>query len=280
MNRRGVLADGLLLALGTLTALRVPPPARVDRAVAGAAMVLAPVAALVPASAGAAVVAAGTALRGPALLVGALAVAALALATRGLHLDGLADTADGLGSGYDRERALTVMRTGDVGPLGAATLVLVLLGQAAAVSALGSQTWWRAALVVAVAVVGSRSVLAIACAAGVPPARPDGLGAAVAGSVPRPAAATAVVLVAVAGCGALAVAGLAWWLGLVTVALAGAVTAVVVARAASRFGGITGDVLGAVVELSLLTAVTVLALGVGAGMGAGMGAGTGAANLG
>ncbi|HEX3005649.1 MAG TPA: adenosylcobinamide-GDP ribazoletransferase [Angustibacter sp.] len=278
MSRRADVSDGLRLALGTLTALRVPPPSRVDRAVAGVGMLLAPVAALVPAAAVALVLAAGTALQAPPLLGGALTVGALALSTRGLHLDGLADTADGLGSSYDRDRALAVMRTGDVGPMGTATLVVVLLGQAAGLSALGSLTWWRAALVAAVGVVVSRSMLSIACAAGVRAARPDGLGATVAGSVRRAWAVLAALVVAAVSSTALALAGLAWWLGVVVVVACAATTATLLVRCTSRFGGITGDVLGAVVELSLLAAWTVLAVGVAAGTG--MGTGMGAANLG
>lgn len=258
MSRRAAASDGLRLAVGTLTALRVPPPSHVDRTVAAAAMLLAPVAALVPAAAVAAVMAGGRALQAPPLLVGALAVAAAALVTRGLHLDGLADTADGLGSGYDREKALAVMRTGDVGPMGTATLVLVLLGQAAALSALLSMSWWRAGLVAAVGVVISRAMLVIACAAGVRAARPEGLGAAVAGSVHRPRAVAAVFAVAAVSCALLAVVGLTWWFGAVATAVAAAVTAWLVARCTARFGGITGDVLGAVVEVSLLAAWTVL----------------------
>ena len=45
-------------------------------------------------------------------------VAVLAFGTRAMHLDGLADTVDGLGSGWDRERALAIMARGDVGPMG------------------------------------------------------------------------------------------------------------------------------------------------------------------
>ncbi len=260
VSRRAVASDGLRLAVGTLSALRVRPPTRVDRSVAGAAMVLAPVAALVPAAAVAVMVAGGAALDAPGLLVGAGAVGGAALATRGLHLDGLADTADGLGSGYDRDRALAVMRSGDVGPMGAATLVLVLLGQAAALSTLVSGPAWSAALLAAAGVVLSRSMLVIACATGVPSARPDGLGAAVAGSVRRPVAAAVVVVVAAATCAVLRAAGVPWWVGIVAAAACVAATAVVVVRCTSRFGGITGDVLGAVVELSLLAAWTVLAL--------------------
>ena len=74
----------------------------------------------------------------PPLLAGLVVVAVLALGTRALHLDGLADTVDGLGSGRDRERSLEIMRRGDVGPMGVIALLLVLGGQAAAASVLVS----------------------------------------------------------------------------------------------------------------------------------------------
>ena len=83
-----------------------------------------------------------------------LTVVLWAFLTRGLHLDGLADTADGLAASYDRQRALDVMRRGDTGPAGAATLVLVLLLQAAALAQVLSGGGTRIALVVALAAVG------------------------------------------------------------------------------------------------------------------------------
>ena len=74
----------------------------------------------------------------------ALAVALLAVATGGLHLDGLADTADGLGSRRPADQALEIMRRSDAGPLGIATLVLVLLVQVSALASLprgGAGSW-------------------------------------------------------------------------------------------------------------------------------------------
>ena len=58
-----------------------------------------------------------------------LAIGLLALLTRGMHLDGLADLADGLASGRPADAALEVMKRSDLGPIGAATLVFVLLIQ-------------------------------------------------------------------------------------------------------------------------------------------------------
>jgi adenosylcobinamide-GDP ribazoletransferase len=261
VSRTGTARDSLRLALGTLTAVRVAPPSRVDRTVAGLAMALAPLVAVVPAAVAGVAVAVGSSLGAPPLLVGVLAVGALALTTRGLHLDGLADTVDGLASGHDRERALGVMRTGDVGPLGAAALTLVLVGQAAAVSGLVAQDVWVAAASVATCVLLSRSMLAIACAAGVPAARPDGLGAAVAGTVRRPVTVVVVALATVPVCAACALGDRPWWLGVVAAVASAATTGALVARCTSRLGGITGDVLGAVVELSLLVSWAVLSLG-------------------
>jgi adenosylcobinamide-GDP ribazoletransferase len=263
------LRDGLLLALGTLTVLRVPPPGRVDRGTAAVAMTLAPlVGALVAAPAAIVAVIARAAGAGPLVAAG-LAVAALTLASGGLHLDGLADTVDGVAGGRgDRRRSLEIMRQGQVGPLGATALVLVLVVQVAALAqcltgagSTGRFGWGALALPIAAA--GGRAVLQLLCARGVPAARPGGLGAAVAGSVPRPLALAVLIVVA-----ALAWLATAWApvavspLRAALAVVAGAVVGALLAgRAARRLGGITGDVLGAGVEYGVTAALVLLSAG-------------------
>ncbi len=199
----------------------------------------------------------GQALAWSSLLTAALMLAVLALATRGLHLDGLADTADGFAASYDRERALAVMKTGDVGPAGAATVVLVLLVQAAALAQVLS-AWGPSSVGVAVAI--SRLALPIACTRAIPAARPDGLGVSVASSVGRGAVTAVTVAVTLAAGGVLTWIGAPSWHGAAAVLATVVMTVVVVRRAVRRLGGITGDVLGAGVELSLAATLAALAV--------------------
>jgi adenosylcobinamide-GDP ribazoletransferase len=252
------MLDGLKLAFGTLTAIPVPAPARIDRRVAGQAMVLAPVTQLPLV---AVLLLWGWAVREapvPALVAAALTLVALTLATRGMHLDGLADTADGLSASYDRATALDVMRRGNIGPGGVAAVVLVLLVDAASLTSL--LTTWPGVILVCLSVLASRHLLAWACSRGVPPARTEGLGATVAGTV-RPTVVT-LGLVLLLGVSALATrwSGSPWWTGPVAVAAAALGGVAVIARATHRLGGITGDVLGAVIEVSLASSLTASAL--------------------
>lgn len=257
-RQQGTLSDALRLSVGTLTAVPVAPPRRVDRQVAGLAMALAPLAALPLAVPVVLVLLLGRAAHAPAGVVAVLVVAGLVLGTRAMHLDGLADTADGLSASYDRERALEVMRRSDIGPSGVAAVALVLLLQVAALTALAESV--AGAVAAGVAVLLGRHGLAWACAAGVPSARPSGLGATVAGSIPRRGvavcAAGALVLVWVA----VALAGAAGWLGPAMWAGGVVAAAAVLRRCTTRLGGVTGDVLGAVVELGTAASLTVAAV--------------------
>jgi adenosylcobinamide-GDP ribazoletransferase len=192
------------------------------------------------------------------LLGAALAVALIAVATGGLHLDGLADTADGLGSRRPADQALEIMRRSDAGPFGVGTLVLVLLVQ---VSALASAPHgWAGASGLVLAAVTSR--VAVVLATGSPSARPSGFGALVAGrtSAAGRVASVAVLLAAVAA-GGLALGGVAAAArGLLAVVAGLAVAALLRLAARRRLGGMTGDVFGAVIELSTATVLLVLVL--------------------
>lgn len=246
--------DGLRLALGTLTVLRVHPRGLVDRAVGGAAMVWAPaVAALLaaPVAGTAWVLGLVTAAPWP---TAAVTLSVLALLTRGIHLDGLADVADGLGAGRRGGSPLEVMRRGDVGPFGVVALALVLLVQAAALSSVLAGGPARAAGVLLVALVSSRAVLVAACWRGLPAARPDGLGAAVAATQPG----RRVVLVLLAVWLLAAVVVPSWPAGLLPLAWLPSVE--LLRRSRARLGGVTGDVLGGCVEVTLATSLLLLSL--------------------
>ncbi|AXK32794.1 adenosylcobinamide-GDP ribazoletransferase [Streptomyces armeniacus] len=260
---------GLRFAFGTLTVLPVRVP-RWDRTAARGGMLCAPVA-------GAVVGLAAAALGGVLLLLGSGplvaavgTVAVPAVLTRGLHLDGLADVADGLGSGKPADDALRIMKQSDIGPFGVLTLVLVLLAQTAAVAELYAEGWAVGATAAAVAALTARTSLTLASREGVPAARPEGLGAAVAGTVPvraaYGAAAAVAVLAALAGA---PLAGDGAYAGVPAAAVAYA-AAVVLSLACGelllrhcrrRFGGVTGDVYGALAETTATAALVVLTLG-------------------
>jgi adenosylcobinamide-GDP ribazoletransferase len=254
-----MLLDAWRLAVGTLTAIRLGPPRVVDRRVAGGAMVLAPLAVLPLGVAVTLVALAGHRLRLPLLVVALLAVGVVVLGNRAFHLDGLSDTADGLAASYDRERSLAVMKGGSAGPAGVAAVVLVLTLQAAALAGLlGQPRWGRSAVLAGVAVCVSRASLALCCARGVRPARADGLGVTYTQTVPRPVAAAVWVGAAGVLSAAAAWAGLPWWRGALAAAVAVILVVALLDRATRRFGGVTGDVFGAGIELALAACWVVL----------------------
>lgn len=246
------LRDSWRLAVGTLTALPIPAPTYVDRSVARGALLLAPLAVLPLGVTVALVGKVGLAADLPTLVVAFLAVAVTALGSRALHWDGLADVADGLTASYEPARALDVMRSGTTGPAGVLAIFLVGGLQVAGLASL--LTTSRGCVVAGIAVTLSRWGLLVPCLRGVPAARADGLGASFAGTVPWRL-----------GAGAWLVAGAVLWTvsgepyGALALLAAVLVAGLLTLRAVRRFRGVTGDVLGASVEIWLATLVVVLA---------------------
>ncbi|GIF21053.1 adenosylcobinamide-GDP ribazoletransferase [Actinoplanes tereljensis] len=240
---------GLRLAVTTLTVFPVRG-GRVDREAARWAMSLA---AAVGAALGAVLAALLWGLReagAQPLVAAAVTVAAAALLSRGMHLDGLADTVDALGSYKQGDAALEIMKKSDIGPFGVAAIALTLLIQTASLATISP---W----VLIAAFAAGRVAITLACRRGVPAARPEGLGALVAGTVPVPVALGAAIIVTVAA--AAATPGRPWQ-GPVAVAVALLAVVLLLRHAARRFGGITGDVLGAAVELATTLALVGLSL--------------------
>jgi len=172
----------------------------------------------------------------PSLVVALIAVGVTVLTTGGLHEDGLADTADGLGGGSDREEKLAIMRDSRSGAYGVLALIFSVGLRAAALAALADIGHIAAGLIAAHA--AARGFLPLAMR-GMVPARDDGLGAAAG----RPEAAVAWGAVAVGAVVALIALGLAAGVGALVLAAAG--TALVAFVAQRQLGGHTGDVLGA-----------------------------------
>ncbi|HLH99786.1 MAG TPA: adenosylcobinamide-GDP ribazoletransferase [Acidimicrobiales bacterium] len=174
----------------------------------------------------------------PAPVAAALALVADLALTGLLHVDGLADAADGLLPHLSRERRLEVMKTPDVGAFGVAVVGATLLTRFAELDSL-HPSLHSAALVAALWCV-ARTAMA-ATVDRVPYARPAGGLATAFRGRPLPWWVAAVAVAA-------ALAGAGWWsapAGPVAVVAGGLAFAGVVAFAVRRVGGYTGDVLGA-----------------------------------
>jgi adenosylcobinamide-GDP ribazoletransferase len=184
----------------------------------------------------------------PPLLAALLTVTMWKIITGGLHLDGLADCLDGLG-GRTPEHRRAIMSDSRIGSFGAIGLILFLLLEIVALSGMDAHARWRALL--AAPAIGRAMPPLLARL--FPAARGEGQGASFAREVRRRGAVAAMlvaVLVALLAFGAS---------GLVALVLALAVALLTARFLVARVGGLTGDILGAVVELAELTVLLTVA---------------------
>ena len=182
-------------------------------------------------------------------LIGGLECGLLAFLTRGLHLDGLADTADGILSSQPREKALAIMKDSSTGALGAMTLIILILIKTLAlgeISASGARQWLIIAPVLA------RNSLIVLAAFSRYAREGGGLGSHFCGRIAQKALIPA----------SLISLALAWILGGASGAAAWALTLTLGLTSSiwfkNRLGGITGDCLGAHLEV---VEATVLVIG-------------------
>ena len=185
----------------------------------------------------------------PPMLAALVAIVFALLVTGAMHEDGLADLCDGLGGGTTRERRLEIMRDSRIGAYGASGLIVALAFRGGTIAAL-AEPW---TVLAALAVTGAASRLAVAGVQfALPPARRDGM--AVASG--RANATSLLIGAGVAVVAAFILLPIAAALAmLVVMAVA---TAGVSMLARVRLGGQTGDVLGAVQQVTEIAGLLVL----------------------
>ena len=187
----------------------------------------------------------------PTTVVSAFSVLAMLAASGGLHMDGLADTADGFFSSRGRERMLEIMRDSRSGPMGVMAICSLLLLKTVTLAAVPAPQ--RISTLVLMPLAG-RTALTVSLSA-LPYARPTGGLAGVFRTDGIQALLAAAVLMA------------AGWLlqsyaGLVAAMASLAVTQMMAGYSKQKIGGFTGDTLGATCEVTeLIPALVAVAMG-------------------
>ncbi|WP_297452178.1 adenosylcobinamide-GDP ribazoletransferase [uncultured Corynebacterium sp.] len=266
------LVEAITTALSWLTILPFKGASVFDRITGRRAIAALPVAGLVPA-AGAVLITAGlfatTSLRTPTLydvtpiLSGVLIMVAAQILTRAMHLDGLADVADALGSYKPPEGAREVLRDPATGPMGVGTIALTMLTSATAFGAIAASVltqWaagqvWPGVVTLCLPFVISRAAATTASWRGFPPFSKTGFGALTAGTQST---------VTVACWWALLFAVSGWsvrLVGVIACALSLGVSLLLTRHCVKRFDGVNGDVFGAIIEVTCAVSAVVLAMG-------------------
>ncbi len=180
----------------------------------------------------------------PALVAATLAIAMAVLVTGAFHEDGLADSFDGLGGGWTRERRLEIMKDSRIGTYGGAALVLALILRITPLAALVDEVGaWTTAIIILAAAPLSRCIGLMPIAL-LPPARIEGLSS----SAGRPSmmmlagiiALSLAIAIVLTGVSSMTVQGL-----IAGVVLGLALAALMTSWAWRAISGQTGDIAGA-----------------------------------
>jgi adenosylcobinamide-GDP ribazoletransferase len=224
-----------------------PCPTRIDYANAGQSAIFFPVIGLIL---GSILVTANFLLEpfASAGLSSVILVSLLAFMTRGLHLDGVGDTFDGLGAGGDRDRMLSVMDDSHTGVFGLIAIVLVLFLKIHALESMDVDRW--PALLVAT-ILGRWAMVLLAYRS---KAAKDGLGSRLIDHLQTKQFLLATLITL------LLVAGIWRRNGIVMMAWVAIFTTASKSYFHRRLGGVTGDICGAVGELSETSVMVLLAL--------------------
>lgn len=258
--------EALAAALSMFTTLPSPTFPAITRRTAHRAVVALPWVGLLLGFAAAAVSGAVLAVGATPLVAAVTLLGLLAWWTGGLHLDGVADVADGLGSRAPSQRALQIMKRSDIGPMGVISLVFVLLLGIAVLTGLapaGPFNWFHWMAPVALGPAWGRFTVLLASTRRSPSARPGGFGSLVTG------AGTTGTIVASGSVLAVITAGTGWLFGAVGALVLTASAALAVGWAllwlrhlVRRFGGVTGDCFGSLIETTQLAYWLGLCLGI------------------
>lgn len=236
-DNRLIAAIDLPAAVGLLTRLPVPVDGPAATARGAAAAWAYPVVGIILGFLQAVALAVFLSLGLPVAISAALVLALPIILTGAMHEDGLADSADGLWGGWDTARRLAIMKDSHIGSYGVIALVLCLLLRWLALVAV-AQTGGFALVLLVVASLSRAAMVGVMAA--LPHARDGGLSR----TVGRPAPPTALLAFGIATFVAL----IAGQVMLVAIAAVAAICCALVARA--KIGGQTGDILGAVQQVT------------------------------
>ena len=187
------------------------------------------------------------------LIPSAVVVIAMIAISGGLHLDGVADSADAFMSSRGKERMLEIMKDSRTGPMGALTITALLLVKFSALASLPGD--WRMPVIVLMPLAGRMAV--VVKTVSLPYARSGGGLATLTHAASRPwqGVAAFAMLAVVSSC-------LLGWTGIWIAPTSLVVTGLFARYCWGKIGGLTGDTLGAACELvevvPLLTALVCL----------------------